>query len=83
MILYYIARRENLNFDEDYYEEALLEYGEQFELTDPAEIEEFLLYYDMLSDFQESTRFHYVQEWVADQAEVLEDVTTVQSSKLK
>ena len=83
MIFYYIARRENLNFDEDYYEEALLEYGEQFELTDPAEIEEFLLYYDMLSDFQESTRFQYVQEWVADQAEVLEDVTTVRSSKLK
>ena len=83
MILYYIARRENLNFDDAYYEEALLAYGEQYEFSDAADVEDFLADYNMLSEFQETTRFRYVQEWVADQAEVLEDVTTVQSSKLK
>ena len=83
MILYYIARRENLNFDDEYYEEALLAYGEQYEFAEAADVEDFLADYNMLSEFQETTRFRYVQEWVADQAEVLEDVTTVQSSKLK
>ncbi len=83
MILYYIARCEDLNFDDAYYESALLSYGEQYELTDAADVEEFLEYYNLLSDFQETTRYRYVQEWVADQAKVLEDVTTVRSSKLK
>lgn len=83
MILYYIARCEDLNFDDAYYESALLSYGEQYELTDAADVEDFLAYYNQLTDFQETTRYRYVQEWVADQAEVLEDVTTINSSKLK
>lgn len=83
MILYYIARRENLKCSEEYYENELLSYGKQFELTDTAEIEDLLEHYNLLSDFHETTRFRYVQEWVANQAKVLEDVTTVRSSKLK
>lgn len=83
MILYYIARREDLKFTEEYYENELLSYCKQFEITDAADAEEFLAYYDLLADFQETTRFRYVQEWIANQAKVLEDVTTVRSSKLK
>ncbi len=83
MILYYIARCENLKFDDAYYESALLSYGEQYELTDDAEVEAFLDHYNLLPDFQETTQYRYVQEWVADQANVLEDVTTVRSDKLK
>ena len=83
MILFYIARCENLKFDDAYYENELLSYGEQYELTDAAEVEEFLDYYNLLPDFQQTTQYRYVQEWVADQANVLEDVTTVRSDKLK
>ena len=83
MILYYIARRENLKYSEEYYENELLSYGKQFEITDTDEVEELLAHYNILSDFQETTRFRYVQEWVANQAKVLEDVTTVRSNKLK
>ena len=83
MILYYIARCEDLNFDDAYYESALLSYGEQYELKDAADVEDFLDYYNLLPDFQKTTRYRYVQEWVADQAKVLEDVTTVNSNKLK
>lgn len=83
MILYYIARRENLKFTDGYYENSLLTYGKQFEITDAADVEDFLDNYNMLSDFQETTRFRYVQEWIAGQANVLEDVTTVRDKKLK
>ena len=77
MILYYIIRCEDLSFTEEYYEEKLLETGEDYQLTDVTDIEDFYDYYYGIESVQEQILFMYAQEWVVDQAKLRDDVNTV------
>lgn len=76
MILYYIARCENLNYTNEYYEQEVLEYADQYEITDFADAESFVHYMFGLDNFKETVRLNYVFEWLGENAKLREDVTT-------
>ena len=76
MILYYIARCENINYTQEYYEQELLEYAEGFEIKTIEEAESFVDYMYGLDNFKERIRLNYVYEWIGDNAILREDVTT-------
>lgn len=77
MLMYYIIRCENLNYDDDYYSEQLLKMVSDYQITDAEEAESFLEYYYGLDAVREEIRFQYAKEWIADKAKVLEDKHTV------
>ena len=76
MILYYIARSENLNYTQEYYEQEILEYAEGFEIKELEEAESFVDYMYGLDAFKERIRLNYVYEWLGNNATVREDITT-------
>lgn len=82
MIMYYIIRCEDLNYDDDYYNSALLEKVTDYQISDAAEAEEFLDHYYGIENVREDIRFQYAKDWLADHANVREDVKTVYSNDL-
>lgn len=76
MILYYIARCENLNYTQEYYEQEVLEYAADFEIKELDQAESFVDYMYGLKNFQERVRLNYVYDWLGENATVREDVTT-------
>ncbi len=76
MILYYIARCENLTYTDEYYEQEILEYAEGFEIKALEEAESFVDYMYGLDAFKERIRLNYVYEWLGENAVLREDVTT-------
>ena len=76
MILYYIARCENLNYTQEYYEQEVLDYAADFEIKELDQAESFVDYMYGLKNFQERVRLNYVYDWLGDNAKVREDVTT-------
>ena len=82
MLLYYILRYENLSYDDSYYESCVLEMTEKYSLTEFAEAEDFLLYYMGTDGLYESVLMQYVQDWIADQATVRDDIHEINSKEL-
>lgn len=82
MLIYYIIRCENLNYDDNYYDDALLEKVKDYQITDVGDAEEFLDYYYGIESVREDIRFSYAKDWIADQANVREDITTINSKEL-
>ena len=76
MILYYVARCENIKYTDEYYEQELLEYAEGFEIKTVDEAESFVDYMYGLDAFKERVQLNYVYEWLGDNAILREDVTT-------
>jgi hypothetical protein len=76
MILYYIARSENLTYTQEFYEAELLEYAETFEIKTVEEAESFVDYQVGLDYFKERVRLNYVYVWLGENAKLRTDVTT-------
>lgn len=76
MILYYIARCENLNYTQEYYEQEVLDYAADFEIKELEQAESFVDYMYGLNTFKERVRLNYVYDWLGENAKVREDVTT-------
>lgn len=82
MILYYIVRRENINYTDEYYDEQILAMVEEYQISDLSAAEDFLDYYYGIENVREEVRMKYAQEWIADNAKVVEDVHTVYDNNL-
>lgn len=82
MIMYYIIRVENLNYDDNYYYSAILERVADYQISDTEGAEEFLDYYYGIENVREDVRFQYAKDWLADHANVRKDINTVYSNKL-
>lgn len=82
MLMYYIIRCENLNYDDDYYNSALLERVKDYQITDAADAEDFLEHYYGIESTREDIRFQYAKDWLADHAKVRDDIHTVFSKEL-
>ena len=82
MILYYIVRRENINYTDEYYDEQILTMVEEYQISDLSAAEDFLDYYYGIENVREEVRMKYAQEWIADNAKVVEDVHTVYDNNL-
>ena len=76
MILYYIARCENLNYTEEYYQNEVLTYVKNFEIDNLDDGESFIDYQYGLDAFKERVRLNYIYDWLGDNAIVVEDITT-------
>ncbi len=76
MIIYFIARANNLKYTQEYYEAELLEYCETFEIKELADAESFVDFQVGLDQFKERIQLNYVYDWIGDNAPVREDVTT-------
>ena len=77
MVLYYIIRCEKLELPDEYYQTQLKEMGEEYQLDNIEDIEDFMDYYYGIDNVRETILFQYVQEWIADNAKVNENVTTM------
>lgn len=82
MIRYYIMRCENIELDQSYYEEKILEYVEDYQIKELEDAESFVDYHYGLDQYKKSLRLQYVNQWIGDHAKVREDVTTYNSSEL-
>ncbi len=82
MILYYVARCENLNYTQEYYETELLEYAEEYEIKTLEEAESFVDFQVGLTYFKERVRLNYVYEWLGNNATVRTDVHTYNGNDL-
>lgn len=76
MILYYIARCENLNYTDEYYENEIMTYAKDFQIDNFEDAESFVDYQYGLKNFKERVRLNYIYEWLGENAVVVEDVTT-------
>lgn len=82
MLLYYIIRCEGLTLPDDYYESELLEMAKDYQINELQAAEDFYDYYYGLNNVKEMILLKYAQQWVADNAEVVDDVTTVYDNNL-
>ena len=82
MLLYYIIRYENLDYDEEFYNMSVLSMTEAFDISDVASAEDFLRYYMGDEALHESVLMQYTQDWIAKQAVVRDDVDQFFSDKL-
>ena len=82
MLLYYIIRYENLDYDEEFYNMTVLSMTEAFDISDVASAEDFLRYYMGDEALHESVLMQYTQDWIAKQAVVRDDVDQFFSDKL-
>lgn len=82
MLLYYVIRCERLTLPEDYYKEQLLDMAKDYQINDFEQAEDFYDYYYGIDKIKEEILKKYAQQWIADNAEVVDDVTTVYNNKL-
>lgn len=77
MLLYYIIRCENLNYDDNFYKQQVMEMVKDYQITDEEQAEDFLEYYYGIEGLQEEIRFRYAKNWIADNAKILENKHTI------
>ena len=82
MIFYYIMRRENLTYTNEFYDERVLKMAADFQIDDPAEAEDFLIYYMGAEGLHNNILVQYTREWLVEQGKIREDVNQFFSDKL-
>ena len=82
MIYYYIMRRENLTYTDEFYEECILKMASSYDITDFTEAEDFLIYYMGAEGLHNSVLVQYVKQWIVEQGEIRTDVNQFFSDKL-
>jgi len=82
MVYYYIMRRENITYTDEFYEERVLAMADQFDIKDFTEAESFLIYYMGAEELHKSILLQYTKNWIVQKAIIREDVNQFFSDKL-
>ncbi len=82
MLFYYIMRRENITYTDEFYEERVLKMASDFQIDNFQEAEDFLIYYMGAEGLHNSLLVQYTKEWLVEQGVIRDDVNQFFSDKL-